>query len=119
MKYVLLAISALAMAILACSPAVTATPVPTKLPTETEQIANIATTTPMPTDRPDVCAEVAAGGYLHLRGDRSEEARVIDWLPDGEILTVIASYGDGWMLVEHDGVLGYVRAIYTKEAKCK
>lgn len=114
------AIFALILAMLACSKADDVQSVPTKLPTETAQIANIATSTPAPTaTKEQTCVEVSSGGYLHLRGDADENSRVIDWMQDGSILTLLASYGNGWSLVEYNGVLGYVKTIYIKEAICQ
>lgn len=113
-----LAVSILALAMLACTRSVDATPSPTELPTFTPEIANVATTCPTATPRIKTCVVVAAGGVLHFRADPNETSRVIDWLEDGEVLTVYSPAGD-WLLVEYGGVLGYVKREYTKEAKCK
>lgn len=67
---------------------------------------------------PRICAVVVAEISLHLRGDASAGAAVLDWLERGEVVRVIDRSGGEWWLVQVNGLTGYVRAKYLEERGC-
>ena len=63
-----------------------------------------------------VCA--TAWTAVHLRAARGSDARVLDTVARGAVVTVRSKAGD-WWLVELDGRVGYVRGKYLQETECK
>ena len=63
-----------------------------------------------------ICA--IAWTAVHLRAARGSDARVLDTVARGAVVTVRSKAGD-WWLVELDGRVGYVRGKYLQETECK
>ena len=63
-----------------------------------------------------ICA--IAWTAVHLRAARGSDARVLDTVARGAVVTVCSKAGD-WWLVELDGRMGYVRGKYLQETECK
>lgn len=62
------------------------------------------------------CAQVNTTA-LHLRAAPDENAQVIDWLINGEVVTVHTR--GPWSLVTAGTFTGYARSVYLSEVECQ
>jgi hypothetical protein len=75
---------------------------------------------PSPMGRGDrACAVVIADEALHLRAWADEDARVIAWLLNGEVVQVDRKSDPDWWLVSRGYDLGFARSMYLEEVECE
>ena len=66
-----------------------------------------------------LCATVTADEALHLRAEPSEKAEHIQYLHNGEQVTVLNLAGRWWKVQTATGRTGYANSRYLQEEKCK
>jgi hypothetical protein len=70
------------------------------------------------------CARVIAIEALHMRQGANENAVVLAWLVNGEVVRVVDRSDGDWWFIEHAGVYGYARSVYLElfgnsKSKCE
>jgi hypothetical protein len=110
------------MGLNACQAAV---PIETKAVSTPTQIATDlpATEVPAVIDAPSpkakpICAVISADEALHLRQDPNPHALILAFMARGEVVKLLSSANAGWWLIQREGVIGYARSRYLKEAPC-
>ena len=123
MKTIVLFLSCLALASLACLqtaepfvtyPADTPTPI-----SDSTTVPAAAVASPTSANAKRLCALVIADEALHLRAKRTERSRALDYLMNGEQVTVIDPAGRWWKIQTHNGKVGYANAKYLQEGECR
>lgn len=125
MKKNLIIILCLAIFSLACletssaaldvQPIATTWPTLTNVPTAPAALISIATATDSHVEQ---CAVVVAIDALHLRGGASENADVLTWLKNGDVVQVLSDSDPNWWRVSFGDVEGFARSSFLINAEC-
>jgi hypothetical protein len=74
---------------------------------------------PTSTAAPRICARVVAIEALNVRIDANEQARILTWLKNNDVVVVVDQVNADWWHIESAVYSGYARSIYLQESECE